>query len=143
MNKTRNNELVKLADEALNNTNRILFKEPTGNGIDIFDAYNGQIAALSVTIAMSGLRPALAIYYQDAKTKVKRRNILTIIAKMIQTDIHRDLENANDNNFRDERSLFQYALATTDNGLKKLTKEVEECAIALKQVVRTYNLVKS
>ena len=41
----------------------------------------------------------------------------------------------------DARSLFDYALTISENQLKDLTREVEECSIALKQVVRTYNLV--
>lgn len=138
MNKTRNNQLIKLADEALLST-RALFK--ANDTMDIDESYNGQIAALGVSIAMSGLRPALAIYYQDSKTKVKRRAVLIVIAKMIQTDPTRNIQGSTDANFNDARSLFDYALTISENQLKDLTREVEECSIALKQVVRTYNLV--
>ena len=138
MNKTRNNQLIKLADEALRST-RALFK--ANDTMDIDESYNGHIAALGVSIAMSGLRPALAIYYQDSKTKVKRRAVLTVIAKMIQSDSNRDLEGSTDTNFNDAQSLFDYALSISEDRLKDLSREVEDCSIALKQVVRTYNLV--
>lgn len=138
MNKSRNNQLIKLADEALRSTNA-LFKADDNRDID--EAYNGHVAALGVSIAMSGLRPALAIYYQDSKTKVRRRAILTVIAKMIQTDENRNIEGSNDNNFNDAQSLFKYALTIPENHLKNLAREVVDCSIALKQVVRTYNLV--
>lgn len=138
MNKTRNNQLIKLADEALRST-RALFK--ANDTVDIDESYNGHIAALGVSIAMSGLRPALAIYYQDSKTKVKRRAVLTVIAKMIQSDSNRDLEGSTDTNFNDAQSLFDYALSISEDRLKDLSREVEDCSIALKQVVRTYNLV--
>ena len=145
MNKTRNNYLIKLANEALlelraeNNAN--LFTNT--NSFDIKDSYNGQIAALSVSIAMTGLLPTLAIYYQDTKTTVNRRNILDVIARIIQKDENREFSNASDDNFTDAKALFSFALSSDDERLKKLTKEIEDCAVALKQVVRTYNLVKS
>lgn len=133
MNKTRNNILIGYANEALNNTNGVLFK---GNSTtDIDSAYNGKIASLGVSIAMSGLRPALAIYYQDySTTMVNRRAILTVIADML----HRD--NYANGQITDATSLFRYALCD-DVDLKELKRVVEECSIALKQVVRTYNLV--
>ena len=131
MNKTRNNELIKLADDALNST-KGLFK---GNTTDIDSAYNGQIASLGVSIAMSGLRPALAIYYQDnSSTKVNRAAVLSVIADMINRDNYANGE------ITDAKSLFRYSLRG-DIDLNGLRREVEECSIALKQVVRTYNLV--
>lgn len=133
MNKTRNNVLIGYANEALNNTHGVLFKNKSTTDID--SAYNGQIASLGVSIAMSGLRPALAIYFQDnSATKVNRRAVLTVIADMIRRD------NYANGQITDAQSLFQYSLRNNIN-LNELKREVEECSIALKQVVRTYNLV--
>ena len=133
MNKTRNNELMRLADESLNHTGGVLFKQNSDTDID--SAYNGQIASLGVSIAMSGLRPALAIYYQDtSSTKVNRRAILTVIADMMCRDNFAGGEITN------AQSLFRYSLRGNVD-LNALKREVEECSIALKQVVRTYNLV--
>ena len=131
MNKTRNNTLMGIANESLIST-RALFKE---NSMDIDSAYNGQIASLGVSIAMSGIRPALAIYFQDKKsTKVNRRSILTVIAEMIRRD------NFGDGSIVDAESLFKESLNSNEIELDRLKKEVEDCSIALKQVVRTYNL---
>lgn len=144
MNKARNNYLMQLADNALRGT-KALFKKDSSSDIDA--SYNGQIASLGVTIALSGLRPALAIYYQDSNSgsgsKVNRRAILEVIAEMIKNDKGRDLENANDADFIDAKTFLTYSFRRDLNslGLKKLSREVVDCAIALKQVVRTYNLV--
>ena len=133
--KERNNKLMRLADEAVRKTGA-LFKE--NNKSDIAESYNGKIAGFSVSIAMSGLLPTLAMYYQDGdekqvKTKVYLRNILTVVSAMIAAD------GAFDEKITDAKSLLEYAI---NNPQKEgdLKKEVIDCAIALKQVVRTYNL---
>jgi len=135
--KERNNKLMGLADEAICQT-KVLLKE--GSNTDIQISYNGQISALSVSIAMSGLRPALAIYFQDGvkdkskvRTKVNRCAILEVVADMIRRDGFAYGQ------ITDAKSLFAYSLKN-DIDLKELQREVIDCAIALKQVVRTYNL---
>jgi len=133
--KSRNEKLMQLAQKALDGDGAIWIKE----GQSILDAYNGQIAALSVTVALSGLRPALAIYYQDkpnagTKRKAYRRTVLNLIARMITQD------DEYHNNPDGSEALLRHALDESTD-LKFLKKEVIECAIALKQVVRTYNLV--
>ena len=145
MNKTRNNYLVKLADDALleqtANENFGVSRILRNNNQDIEEAYNGAVAALGVSIAMSELRPSLAIYYQDkpnspTRPKANRRSVLDVIARMITADNECDLDFSADGKYAE--NLFRHAIAHDDNGLKK---EVIDCAIALKQVVRTYNLV--
>lgn len=132
MNKTRNNELIRLADEKLKASNML-------NGNTIEETYDGKTAALSVTVAMSDLLPTLAIYYQDYDddnpTAPCRRNVLNVVATMITNpESNMTFSNAHD--------LLKYAIDHQDK-LKDLKRDVIDCAIALKQVVRTYNLVKS
>lgn len=126
--KERNNKLIQLADKAIYET-RAIFKE---NTTDILDSYNGQIAALSVSIAMSGLRPALAIYQKETEG-CNRIEILNAIAIMIG-DWEGDKPGENMS-----RALF----SCNENELRNYKRKIIECSIALKQVVRTYNLVKS
>ncbi len=132
MNKTRNNELIKLADEKLRES-----KMFSDNSID--EKYDGKTAALSVTVAMSDLLPTLAIYYQDYNGKEPdapcRRNVLDVVARMITKP-------KKEEKFSDAEDLLRYAINNTDD-LKYLKQEVIDCSIALKQVVRTYNLVKT
>ena len=141
MNKTRNNQLIKLADEALRE------QTPNGdggisvilNGTKVEEAYNGSIAALSVSVAMSELRPTLAIYYQDKpnsreKPKANRRSVLDVVARIISKDAPEKWDFSADGNYA--KNLFSYALTSDDPNLKQ---EVIDCAIALKQVIRTYN----
>lgn len=145
MNKTRNNHLVKLADEALReqtaNPKQGVSRILNENNCDIEEAYNGSIASLGVSIAMSELRPSLAIYYQDkpnsaTRPKANRRSVLDVIARIITKDNDCPQDFSQDGNFAE--NFFRYAVKTDDAYLKQ---EVIECAIALKQVVRTYNLV--
>lgn len=156
--KKRIGKLITWADEALREqaADQTL---PSGtgkmlSGIDINDSYNGAVAALGVSIAMGGLRPALAIYYQEgekqdnqenaARPKANRRTVLDVIARMITMDAKSRQPNKNEWDFSiGDRgyayNLFNYAIANDDMLLKQ---EVIDCSIALKHIVRTYNLVK-
>ena len=150
MNKTRNNLLIKLADEALreqiSNPSQGVSRILSENNSDIEEAYNGSIASLGVSIAMSELRPSLAIYYQDkpnsaTRPKANRRSVLDVIARIITKDTRNQQRNPEWDfslNGKFAENFFRYVLTTEDANLKQ---EVIECAIALKQVVRTYNLV--
>lgn len=147
MDKTRNNILIKYANEALieQNPNEKFGVSKILNGSNIEEAYNGSIASLSVSIAMSELRPALAIYYQDkpnstSKPKANRRSVLDAIARIITKDAaERKLGKWNFSGNKDfAKNLFNYAINNEDKDLKQ---EVIDCSIALKQIVRTYNLV--
>ena len=136
MNKKRLTTLMQLADGVL---------QPSGilkaNG-RIEDSYNGQTSGFSVTVAMSGLLPALVIYYQQASESrnINRKNILEAIGLMISQD--HDFTEIQD--IKDAESLLRAAIKTRDNAKsKKLKQEVIDCAIALKQIIRTYELIKS
>ncbi len=136
MNKKRLTILMQLADGVL---------RPSGilkaNG-RIEDSYNGQTSGFSVTVAMSGLLPALVIYYQQASESrnINRKNILEAIGLMISQD--HDFTEIQD--IKDAESLLRAAIKTRDNAKsKKLKQEVIDCAIALKQIIRTYELIKS
>lgn len=142
-NKERMNKLIQWADEALQeqtaNTEAGISKV-LNNG-DILDSYNGSVAALSVLIAMGELRPALAIYYQEksergAKPKANRRSVLDVIARIITKDTYNQWNFSGNGLFA--KNMFRYAIEHNNASLKQ---EVIECSIALKQVVRTYNLV--
>lgn len=136
MNKQRNNTLMQIANEVLmNNKDKYLFKDC--NALSIQDSYNGQIAAFGVSVAMSGILPTLAIYYKEkSSTDVDRRQILEVLSRMVQKDKPKEYPNISD-----AKSMFSYAINNEAN-LDAFTKEIEECSIALKQVVRTFKLVK-
>ena len=132
MNKKRNEELMQKAENALQDSRVKILK---ANKIDIKDSYSGQTAALGVTIAMSGLRPALAIYQQETDG-CNRLEILNAIAIMLG-----NITPSNNRKLGEE--LFHRVLSCDDAELKKYRKNTIDCSIALKQVIRSYNLVKS
>lgn len=143
--KERKNKLIQWADEALQeqvaNVDAGISKVMS-NG-NILDAYNGSVSALGVSIAMGELRPALAIYYQEksergARSKANRRSVLDIIARIVTKDTYCQLDFSNQGLFA--KNMFRYAIEHNDANLKQ---EIIDCSIALKQVVRTYNLVAS
>lgn len=141
MNKQRNNTLMGIANEVLQK-DKTLFNEGTFN---IIDSFSGQIAALGVSIAMSGLLPSLAFYYKDKDSKndenkrrsaVDRSLILRVIALMLNK-----LDSTKYENITEEDSLLKYAIKHSTN-CNELKTDIEDCVVALKQIVRTYNLVK-
>lgn len=130
MNKDRMTRLMQYANIALTDS-QILSPEQT-----IEDSYNGQTAGFGVSIAMSGLLPTLAIYYQDASDSrtIDRRKILCAIGRMIRNDKPM-LQ------IVDAETLLRVAMRCDSSAEKQLKREVIDCAIALKQVIRTYKLV--
>jgi CRISPR type III-B/RAMP module-associated protein Cmr5 len=151
MNKKRNKDLLYLADRVLNEKEFIPM-----NDNSILDSYNGQVASLSVSIAINGLLPTLAIFYQDKPetdiNKAYRRNVLNLVAKMVTMD-NEYWNFSRDNLYA--KNLLSYVITldkqcseestrgidTSKKQLNNLKIEIIECAIALKQVVRTYKLV--
>jgi len=133
MNKKRNEELIKKANDALNNTQLVkIFKDEQAKNAGIIkDSYNGQTAALGVTIAMTGLRPALAIYQKETEG-CKRIEILNAIAVM--------LEIKPQSGKKPGEELFKKTLQCNAEELKVYKRDILDCSIALKQVIRTYKL---
>lgn len=135
MNRNKNEVLILLAETVLQNSTLLEGESRT----EIQDSYNGQIAALGVSVATTGLRPTLAIYYQDKPDaaeprKVNRRAVLEIIAQMIEFPRSSPLED------RNAKALLAYAISESAD-LNWLKREVIDCSVALKQVVRTYKLI--
>ena len=125
MNKKQNEKLMQEAEKALRNIDVDILKNET-----IKESYNGQTAALGVTIAMSGLRPALAIY-QKKTEECDKLQILNAIAIMLGI-----------NQKEPGKALFQNVLKCDSNQLNDYKRKIIDCSIALKQVIRTYKLVK-
>lgn len=143
MDKKRITQLIKLADEVLDSSG---IKQKGSNNIK--DSYNGQTAAFGITVLMSGLVPALVIYYQDANEnrEINRKTILEAVGQMIGRDPEATAmitDKAMNQIIRDADTLFKAAIRCAGNKeqLNKLSLEVVECATALKQIIRTYNLV--
>ena len=122
MNKQEYEELIVKADEFLQDSK--FFKDSARQ--KIYKSYNGYVAALGVSVLMIGLVPALSVYYQDNEG-VCRKNVLEVIAKML------DMESS--------RQLVEHALQFSSEDRKELQRKIVNSSIALKQVVRTYKLV--
>ena len=96
----------------------------------ISDSYNGQIAAFSVSVALSGLKPAMALYFSGkGSSDVDKKRIIELLAKMYAKETESP-QNAD--------AFFKQVIDATGNELADLQKKIIEYGIALKLAVRTF-----
>lgn len=134
LNNSDRNRLMTLACDVIK---QVLM--PDGND-SIDKAYNRQIAAFPVTVSMSGLKPAFAIYWADRnnndddKCKVDRSKIIDMLALM---------------DFYEGKSPVKDGMAlknvvfneNNDEEEKDLRRRIIGYSIALKLAIRTFKLV--
>lgn len=99
--------------------------------------YDGKVSGFGIAVALSGLRPALAMYFNES-SEVKTRPILEAIAKIIVEDGEYGCLPENE---ATAEGLLRHALSVQGGELDRMKKYVLEASIALKQIVRTYELV--
>ena len=123
--KQRKDKLVRWADESIHD----VFGER-----EISDSYNGQIAAFSVSVALSGLKPTFAIYNSStSNSELDKTRIIELLAEMFTKDKGQRL---------DTDQLYKKVIKLKDDDAS-LQKDIIEYAIALKLAIRTFNLKKS
>jgi hypothetical protein len=124
--KERRNLLMVWADDVIRNST---IYSQTKKEI-ISDSYNGQIAAFSVSVALSGLKPAMALYFSGkGSSDVDKKKIIDLLAKMYGKETKSPL-NAD--------AFFKLVIDATGNELADLQKKIIEYGIALKLAVRTF-----
>lgn len=133
MNKETNKKWMEFAEKVLQDTSWVcpLFKDETRT--TIYDSYNGQISALGVSILMIGLKPTIAVYYQDepkSNNKAYRRYLLEVLVQMLR----REDENCGFSNLKE---FVRYVMESQTDILQT---DIVDCSVALKQVIRTYKL---
>lgn len=96
-------------------------------------AYSGQIAAFSVSVAMVGLKPTLAMFYQQGGSSVNTHNIVGLIAEMLVAEGYPFEGKSPADKF------FDHVMGMpAGKEADKLRKDVIDNAVALKVVVRTF-----
>lgn len=150
MGKKRNDQLIIYAEEALQQKEiGILNREDDQFGINA--SYDGQTAAFGVTVAMCGLLPAIAIYINDDsggtgrrdRNEVKKSEIIKAIIYMLKTGGMIKGENDISQSCKLDCQRFlilvsSYKEKKEREPFKKLKRDILDCSIALKQVIRTY-----
>lgn len=134
MDKDTNAKLMYIAENVLTDSKWTcpLFK---ANGL-IFESYNGQVSSLGVSVLTIGLKPTISVFYQDAPRKdgvyddAYRKCILEVIARMLS------LYNSN-YCFSNATELCRAVISDAKDSMKT---DIINCSIALKEVIRTYNL---
>jgi len=122
--KERKNQLMVWANEVIGSSSICQ------NGVIISDSYNGQIAAFSVSVALSGLKPAMALYYSGkGSSDVDKKKIIELLAAMYSKE----------NGRTDADAFFRLVIAANGDALASLHKKIIEYGIALKLVIRTFN----
>ena len=75
--KERKNQLMVWADDVIRHSG--IYK----NEEIISDSYNGQIAAFSVSVALSGLKPAAALYVRGkGSAAVDKKEVIELLVSM-------------------------------------------------------------
>lgn len=121
--KERKNQLMVWANEVIGSSS--ICKD----GVIISDSYNGQIAAFSVSVALSGLKPAVALYYSGkGSSDVDKKEIIKLLAAMYSKE-KKNQTNAD--------AFFQLVINANED-LAVLQKKIIEYGIALKLAVRTF-----
>ena len=96
----------------------------------ISDSYNGQIAAFSVSVALSGLKPAMALYYSGkGSSDVDKKEIVKLLAAMYSKEVASQ---------KSADAFFQQVIGAGGSELVGLQKKIIEYSIALKLAVRTF-----
>ncbi len=124
--KERKNQLIVWADDVIRHSS--IYNEHTGEITS--ESYNGQIAAFSVSVALSGLKPAMALYYSGkGSSDVDKKEIVKLLAAMYSKEI---------DNQKSADQFFQQVIAANGDVLADLQKKILEYGIALKLSIRTF-----
>jgi hypothetical protein len=133
MDKNRLNELMIKAENSLNNSQCPLFKKNKNEerSDTIFENYNGMISALGVSILMIGLKPTIAVYYQDQTSsngKGCRCNLLKEVFKILNPE-------------KEVKSEFEkWIKEILKDGIDSKKQDILDCSVALKYIIRTHKL---
>ena len=135
MDKKTNSTLMRYAEEELQSTNCPLYKDIESR--IIHESYNGQCSSFGVSVLTIGLKATLSVYYQDRPKEInnitsQRKEAYRCCLLMV---IHGMLKR------RDDLEIFvREVMSNTDNENSTLKRDVVNCSVALKQVIRTYKL---
>ena len=122
--KERKNQMMVWANEVIGSSSIC------NNGVIDSDSYNGQIAAFSVSVALSGLKPAMALYYSGkGSSDVDKKEIIKLLAAMYSKEVRSPI-NTDD--------FYQLVIRATGNQLAELQQKIIEYGIALKLTIRTF-----
>ena len=124
--KERKNQLIVWADDVIRHSS--IYNEERGEIVS--DSYNGQIAAFSVSVALSGLKPAMALYYSGkGSSDVDKKEIIKLLAAMYSKQTGSQMS---------PDAFYQLVIRATGNQLTELQQKITEYGIALKLAVRTF-----
>ena len=124
--KERKNQLMVWADDVIRHSG--IYDETTKEIVS--DSYNGQIAAFSVSVALSGLKPAMALYYSGkGSSDVDKKESIKLLAAMYSKEIGSQ---------KSADAFFQQVIGASGSELAGLQKKIIEYGIALKLAVRTF-----
>ena len=127
--KERYAHLLMLADDAV-----CCVLQPQAHDFKIDSQYNGHVAAFGVSIVMSGVMPTLA-YFNNSTNETQ--TVLRLFSKMVVADGFP----VPDEDFSTAENLYATAARMSYDRLDNFRREILECSVALKQVIRTYKLV--
>ncbi len=130
INNERKKHLIDCANKVISNSSIV------SNDNTINASYNRHLAAFPVSVAMIGLIPTIRYYNNpDSESNVDKRKILEMIDAMYFEDTNPHSPNTQPDHIS---NLFRWVNPSSDVVINR----INEYAIALKQVIRTYKLIK-
>ena len=125
--KERKNQLMEWADDVIKHST--IYNNDREEIVS--DSYNGQIAAFSVSVALSGLKPAMALYNsgKGSSDVDNKKEIIDLLAAMYGKDTGRQTG---------ADAFFTMVIQANGTDLADLKKKIIEYSIALKLAVRTF-----
>ena len=103
------------------------------DGKSILKEFDGYVASFAPSIITAGLKATLSFYTDNHKSQPKRVKVLRVLHSIYQNKIAR-LKGGD---------LLEMALETNDNDERQLKKDLIECSIALKLVMRNFKQVET
>ena len=135
-NKALNNRLVSVAYDLMTGSKPSVYKDKllTKDRQYIDEKYSSQIASFSVSVAMIGIRPTVAMYYEKGGACVDTHNIVGLIAEIliIEGKLKKDADQPA------AKTLFNIVMKAEQTELDTLRKDIIDIAVALKVVLRTF-----
>lgn len=118
-------QLLPKADKALKDKGIV-----DGNGRVVKKEYEGYIAGFGANVINLGIKAALAFYMKDFHdtTLVKRSNVIAAIFHILYPELEI------------KKCVNKIIKAENENELHQYTKEIVNASIALKLMIRTYEI---
>lgn len=126
---------MKRINDLLPTAMQMLEESGLADGKSILKEYDGYVASFAPSVITAGLKATLSFYTDKHKSSPKRILVLNVLQTIYEKKLGK----------LDGKELLDFALdpVRTDAEIRQLKKDLTDCAIALKLVMRNFKQVDS